>query len=125
MMETSTNDIEELAELCLQSAKKLKEFLVKSGSDKLGFDAKAPPLFPKGDDTIQRTREDLRNAAKTLNDLVTGPQECLVEASLTSVSPANKKNIWEMLEKEAHSFSASMDRFHEIHLPFQGPRLCS
>ena len=123
MMETATTDIEVLAELCLQSAKTLKGFLATKGSKKLAFDAQALPSFPKGDETTQRARDDLRNAAKTLYDLVTGPQECLMESSLTSVSPA--KELWKMLEKQAHSLSASIHRFHEIYLPFQGPGLCS
>lgn len=89
-METTTTDLEALAETCLQSAKEIKGFLATNGSSKLGFDAQALPLFPKGDEKTQRARNDLRNAAKTLYDLVTGPQECLMESSLTSVSSAKR-----------------------------------
>ena len=101
MMETATNDIEVLAELCFQSAKTLKGFLATNGSNKLAFDAQALPSFPKGDETTQRARDDLRNAAKTLYDLVTGPQECLMESSLISVGPTEE--LLNLLKKQAHS----------------------
>ena len=91
-MDTTTIDLEALAELCLQSAKTIKEFLTTNGSSKLAFDSQALPSFPKGDEMTQRARNDLRNAAKTLYDLVTGPQECLMESSLTSVS--SLKESW-------------------------------
>ena len=89
-METATTDLEALAELCLQSAKQIKGFLATNGSSKLAFDVQALPSFPKGDEMTQRARNDLRIAAKTLYDLVTGPQEVLMESSLTSVSSALK-----------------------------------
>ena len=85
-MNTATTDLEALAELCLQSAKTIKGFVAVNGPSKLAFDTQALPSFPQGDEMTQRARNDLRNAAKTLYDLVTGPQECLMESSLTSVS---------------------------------------
>ena len=85
-MGTATTDLEALAELCLQCAKTINGFLATNGPSKLAFDTQALPSFPKGDEMTQRARNDLRNAAKTLYDLVTGPQECLMESSLTSVS---------------------------------------
>ena len=87
-MATTTTDLETLAVLCLQSAKTIKEFLVSNGSERLAFDSQASPLFPQCDETIDRARNELRNAARTMYDLATGPQECLIESSLTSVSPA-------------------------------------
>lgn len=109
MMETATTDIEVLAELCLQSAKTLKGFLATNGSNKLAFDAQALPSFPKGDETTQRARDDLRNAAKTIYDLVTGPQECLMESSLTSVSLV--KETWKILEKQARKLTTNQLQF--------------
>lgn len=123
MMDSAITDLETLAELCLQSAKTIKGFLATNGSSKLAFDTQALPSFPKGDEMIQRTRNDLRNAAKTLYDLVTGPQECLMESSLTSVSSLNES--WEHVGDTSSLLSASIHRFHEIHLPLQGPGLCS
>lgn len=95
-MKTATVDLEALAEVSLQSAKAIKEFLTRNGSGRLAFDAQALPSFPKGDEMTQRARNDLRNAAKTLYDLATGPQECLMESSLTSVSSA--KESWRLVE---------------------------
>ena len=86
-MASATADLETLAKVCLQEAKTIKKSFPADASGKLGFDAQALPLFPKGDENIQRARNNLRNAAKTLYDLATGPQECLMESSLTSVSP--------------------------------------
>lgn len=87
-MATTTTDLETLAELCLQSAKTIKGFLVSNSSKRLAFDSQAFPSFPQCDETTERARNDLRDAAKTMYDLATGPQECLMESSLTSVSPA-------------------------------------
>lgn len=87
-MSTTTTDLETLAELCLQSAKTIKEFVASNSSKKLAFDSQALPLFPQCDETTERARNDLRNAAKTMYDLATGPQECLMESCLISVSPA-------------------------------------
>lgn len=87
-MATTSTDLETLAEICLQSAKTVKASLASHGSGKLGFDAPASPTFPKTDEATEKVRSDLRNAARTMYDLATGPQECLMESSLTSVSPA-------------------------------------
>lgn len=108
-MDTPTTDLEALAELCLQSTKTIKKFLATNGSSKLAFDTQALPSFPKGDETTQQARNDLRNAAKTLYDLVTGPQECLMESSLTSVS--SPKESWKHVEDTSSqliSFNSSV-----------------
>lgn len=87
-MTTTTTDLETLAEVCLQSAKTIKEFVASNSSKRLAFDSQALLLFPQCDETTERARNDLRNAAKTMYDLATGPQECLMESCLISVSPA-------------------------------------
>ena len=83
---SSPADLMTLAEACIQEAKTLNESFATNGYGRLGFDSQALPLFPKGDEKTQRARNNLRNAAKTLYDMATGPQECLMESSLTSVS---------------------------------------
>jgi len=82
-------DLETLAESCLQSAKTIKVFLEANGHGRLAFDPQALSRFPKCDQATERARNTLRDAAKTMYDLATGPEQSLVESSLTSVSPAN------------------------------------
>lgn len=89
-MATTSSDLESLAETCLQSAKTIKTFLATNNIGQLGFDTNALPKFPRSDEATERARSDLRNAAKTMYDLATGPQECLMESSLTSVSSASE-----------------------------------
>lgn len=85
-MASTSPDLEALAESCLQSAKTIKAFLATNGNDRLAFDTQALPTFPKSEGAPERARNDLRNAARTMYDLATGPQECLMEYSVTSVS---------------------------------------
>jgi hypothetical protein len=85
-METNTTDLVLLAEYCLESAKTIKAFLATNGDDKeLGFDADALPRFPECDEATENLRSNLRCAAKRMYDLVTGPDQCLMESSLLSV----------------------------------------
>jgi hypothetical protein len=75
-MLTKTEDLEQLAETCLATAKAIKEHLAASGKPQMTFDQNGPPSFP--DDTppnIQYARLTLREAAQRLADLVTGPEE--------------------------------------------------
>lgn len=116
-MASTTPDLEVLAESCLQSAKTIKAFLATNGNDRLAFDTQALPTFPKSDETTERARNDLRNAARTMYDLVTGPQDCLMESSLTSVSSTSEAVGFR--KHAAHCLLAAMDQFHEIYLPFQ------
>lgn len=85
-MASTSPDLEALAETCLEAAKTIKAFLASNGNDRLGFDTQALPTFPKSEGWPERARTDLRNAARTMYDLATGPQECLMEYSVTSVS---------------------------------------
>lgn len=89
-MARTSPDLEALAETCLRSAKTIKAFLATHGNERLAFDTKALPSFPKSDGAPEGARNDLRNAARTLYDLVTGPQESLMEYSVTSVSSASE-----------------------------------
>ena len=82
----SPSALETLAEVCLQEAKTLDKTFAANGYGRLGFDSQALPMFPKSNEETQRARGNLRNAAKALYDMATGPQECLMESSLTSVS---------------------------------------
>lgn len=82
-------DLETLAETCLQSAKTIKAFLASNGHGRLAFDPQTPSRFPKCDQATERARNTLRDAAKTMYDLATGPEQSLVESSLTSVSTVN------------------------------------
>jgi hypothetical protein len=75
-MLTKTEDLEQLAETCLATAKAIKEHLAANGKPQMTFDQNGPPNFP--DDAppnIQYARLTLREAAQRLADLVTGPEE--------------------------------------------------
>ena len=85
-MASNTPDLEALAESCLHAAKTIKAFLTSSNNGRLAFDAQAMPRFPKSDEATERARNTLRDTAKTLYDLATGPGQSLVESCLTSVS---------------------------------------
>ena len=87
-MATDTLRLETLAESCLQSAKTIDAFLSTDGRDRLAFDPSALSAFPKCDEATELARTNLRNAARTMYDLATGPEQFLVESSLISVSPA-------------------------------------
>jgi 6-hydroxytryprostatin B O-methyltransferase len=88
-MATDTTDLEILAESCLQSAKTIKAFLAANGGGRLAFDPLALPKFPKCDEVTELARSTLRNAAKAMYDLATGPDECLMESSLLSLQYIN------------------------------------
>lgn len=88
-MATDSLNLEALAESCLQSAKTINAFLSKDDRhDRLAFDPLALPAFPKCDEATEHARTNLRNAARTMYDLATGPEQYLVESSLISVSTA-------------------------------------
>ena len=87
---TESTDLGTLAETCVQSAKAIKAFIDRSGHGRLAFDPLALSTFPKSDEATERARNNLRNAARTMYDLTTGPEEYLMETSLTSVSPASE-----------------------------------
>lgn len=84
--ESSPVNLETLAITCLREAILLGETFASKGYGRLGFDSQALSSFPKDDEKVQHARNNLRNAAKALYDMASGPQECLTELSLTSVS---------------------------------------
>lgn len=121
-MASTSPDLEALAESCLQSAKTIKSFLATQGSDRLAFDTQALSTFPKSDEATDRARSDLRNAAKTMYDLATGPEGCLMESSLTSVSSTGDcedVGLGTICRLTICPMPAAMDQLHEIYLPFQ------
>ena len=87
-MATQPLDLETLAESCLQSAKAIKTFLKANGHDSnsLAFGPLALSAFPKCDAATEQARNSLRDVARTMYELATGPEQCLVESSLLSVS---------------------------------------
>lgn len=77
-MLTNTEDLEELAETCLATAKAIKEHLAANGKPQMTFDQNGPPRFPEdAPPNIQYARLTLREAATKLSDLVRGPEEFL------------------------------------------------
>lgn len=107
-MATDSSDLEKLAESCLESAKAINAFLKTNGSDRLAFDPLALPAFPKCDEATEHARANLRNAAKTMYDLVSGPEQCLVESSLLSVSPSKEVESLTDASSLLASFNTSM-----------------
>ncbi|SLM41451.1 Winged helix-turn-helix DNA-binding domain [Lasallia pustulata] len=86
-MATQPLDLETLAESCLQSAKAIKTFLKANGHDSnsLAFGPLALSAFPKCDAATEQARNSLRDVARTMYELATGPEQCLVESSLLSL----------------------------------------
>lgn len=74
----NTEDLEQLAETCLATARAIKEHLAANGKPQMSFDENGPPKFP--DDVppnIQFARLTLREAAQKLADLAAGPEDLL------------------------------------------------
>ena len=74
-MLTATEDLEQLAETCLATAKVIKEHLAANGHPQMSFDENGPSTFPDVPPNIQYARLTLREAAQKLNDLCAGPEE--------------------------------------------------
>lgn len=77
-MLSDTEDLEQLAEACLATAKAIKDHLASVGKPQPTFDQNGPSKFP--DDVppnIQYARLTLRESAQKLVDLATGPEESL------------------------------------------------
>ena len=75
MMLGATEDLEQLAETCLATAKVIKDHLSKNGHPQMSFDENGPPTFPEVPPNIQYARLTLRESAQRLLDLVAGPEE--------------------------------------------------
>lgn len=74
-MLTATEDLEQLAETCLTTAKVIKDHLAANGHPQMSFDENGPSTFPHVPPNIQYARLMLREAAQKLNDLCAGPEE--------------------------------------------------
>lgn len=112
---TKFSTLPSLAESCVETAKTVQAFLDDQGSS----DPTSLASFPKGDEALEKARAKLRNDAKALYDLATGPHEILMENSLLSVRPS----ILQRAELRADSLIAAMGQCHEIHHPLQDPGL--
>lgn len=91
MLDNNEEDLERLAELCLSTAKQIKQHLATTGQPQMTFDQNGPPFFPQATSPleIQLARLDLRAAAKRLYDLVSGPDEVVAYNTYNIVSPMN------------------------------------
>lgn len=89
MLDNNEEDLERLAELCLSTAKQIKQHFASTGQPEMTFDQNGPPFFPQATSPleIQLARLDLRAAAKRLYDLVSGPDEVVAYNTYNIVSP--------------------------------------
>ncbi|KAI9873023.1 MAG: hypothetical protein M1823_008024, partial [Watsoniomyces obsoletus] len=74
-MLVETEDLEQLAETCLSTAKTIKQYLASNGLPQMSFDQNGPPVFPDATKEIQFARLTLQEAAQRLVDLTAGPEE--------------------------------------------------
>jgi hypothetical protein len=72
-----TEDLEQLAETCLATAKAIKEHLASNNLPQMSFDQNGPSTFPDVPPNIAYARLNLREAAQRLIDLTAGPEEYL------------------------------------------------
>ena len=75
MLDSKEEDLEKLAEICLSTAKQIKEYLSSNKQPQPTFDQNGPSSFPAATPEIQQVRLDLRTAAKRLYDLASGPDD--------------------------------------------------
>ena len=74
-MFAQTEDLEQLAETCLTTAKVIKDYLAANGHRPMSFDENGPPKFPEVPPNIQFARLTLREAAQRLDQLCAGPDD--------------------------------------------------
>lgn len=86
-MLTATEDLEQLAETCLTTAKVIKDHLAANGHPQMSFDENGPSTFPEVPPNIQYARLMLREAAQKLSDLCAGPEESVGHYSYYIVRP--------------------------------------
>ncbi|KIW20342.1 hypothetical protein PV08_00917 [Exophiala spinifera] len=77
MLDPKVEDLEALAQTCLETAKQIKGYLAAQKLPQPTFDQNGPEFFPPVTPEIDGARLDLRAAAKRLYDLVAGPDEVL------------------------------------------------
>jgi 6-hydroxytryprostatin B O-methyltransferase len=87
MISPAEEDLERLAEICLSTAKQIKEHLSSKRQPQPTFDQSGPSTFPPIPPELQQVRLDLRTAAKRLYDLASGPEDVVTWHLYQSVSP--------------------------------------
>lgn len=85
-MASTVEDLEKLAEICLASAKSVKEYLAAHNHPQPTFDQNGPASFPQMGPEAERARITLRAASKTLYDLASGPDEPICQYTYDIVS---------------------------------------
>ena len=87
-MLVDTEDLEQLAETCLATAKTIKQYLASNDLPQMSFDQNGPPVFPAGNKEVQFARLTLQEAAQRLIDLTAGPEE------VAAFAPYYKVSFW-------------------------------
>lgn len=77
MAAAMTEDLVELAEICLSNAKIIKDYFSSNGLPHMSFKEDGPPKFPPTTAEIEHARDQLRTASKLIHDLASGPEEIL------------------------------------------------
>jgi hypothetical protein len=86
-----SNELVELAQTCMKSAVLVNNYFESNP----GTNPLTCARFPSMDDRANAARLKLRNAAKELYELTTGPQEMLMEQCIFSVSQSSpSKSTW-------------------------------
>lgn len=84
-MLVDTEDLEQLAETCLATAKTIKQYLSSHGLPPMSFDQNGPTKFPPANGEIQFARLTLQEAAQRLVDLVSGPEDAITNGMYARV----------------------------------------
>lgn len=82
------DDLEDLANVILASAKTIKSFLTDNNIPAPSFSADAPSSFPECPHGVREARSQLLDASKKINQLALGPIDHLSDYSCT-VCPAS------------------------------------
>ncbi|OHF00081.1 O-methyltransferase [Colletotrichum orchidophilum] len=82
-------DLEALGAECHELATKLKDHLSSNGHPQPSFDSNGPTGFPSMDSETEAARQQLREAAKTLLELVSEPDDVLTEDLYNKVHDLN------------------------------------
>lgn len=95
MLDNKEEDLERLAELCLSTARQIKQHLASTGQPPMSFDQNGPLFFPQASSPmeIQLARLDLRAAAKRLYDLASGPDEVVAYNTYNIVSSVHLSHV--------------------------------
>ncbi|KAK2003340.1 O-methyltransferase [Colletotrichum falcatum] len=86
---SSGADLETLGEECRALAKRLKHHLASNGHPQPSFEATGPAEYPSLDPEAEVTRQQLREAAKTLLELASEPDDVLTEDLFNKVHDLN------------------------------------